>query len=104
MRTGTVYTDTVVHLAPERFAAEAPYQVVIVDLEGGSRLTARIDGERVSIGDPLVEVESQDGVPFFRKAGQENAGPEKWGKFSGTRSPIILPELAPPGRANSPTS
>lgn len=68
MRTGTVYTDTVVHLAPERFAPEAPYQVVIVDLTGGTRITARIEGDRVSIGDPLVEVESRDGVPFFRKA------------------------------------
>ena len=73
MRTGSVYTDTVVHLAPERLAADVPYQVVIVDLDGGvhgpgSRLTARIEGERVVIGDRLVEVESQGGVPFFRKA------------------------------------
>jgi uncharacterized OB-fold protein len=68
MRTGSVYTDTVVHLAPERLAAEVPYQVVIVDLDGGSRLTARIDGERVAIGDRLEEVESRDGVPFFCKA------------------------------------
>ena len=67
MRTGSVYTDTVVHLAPERFAADVPYQVVIVDLDGGSRLTARIEGERVAIGDKLVEVESRDGVPYFRK-------------------------------------
>lgn len=67
MRTGSVYTETVVHLAPERFAADAPYQVVIVELDGGSRLTARVDGERVAIGDRLVEVESRDGVPFFRK-------------------------------------
>jgi uncharacterized OB-fold protein len=67
MRTGTVYTDTVVHLAPERFAADVPYQVVIVELDGGPRLTARIEGERVAIGDKLAEVESRGGVPFFRK-------------------------------------
>lgn len=69
MRTGTVYTDTIVHLGPERFAADQPYQVVIVDLDGGSRMTARIAGERVAIGDKLVEVESRDGVPFFTRAG-----------------------------------
>jgi uncharacterized OB-fold protein len=68
VRTGRVYTDTVVHLAPERFAADVPYQVVIVDLDGGSRITARIAGDRVVIGDELVEVESSGGVPFFRKA------------------------------------
>lgn len=68
MRTGTVYTDTVVHLAPERFAAAAPYQVAIVEVDGGGRITARIEGERVAIGDRLIEVEAQDGVPFFRKA------------------------------------
>jgi uncharacterized OB-fold protein len=67
MRTGIVYTETVVHLAPERFASDVPYQVVIVDLDGGSRLTARIDGERVAIGDRLTEVESRAGVPYFRK-------------------------------------
>ncbi len=68
MRTGTVYTETVVYLAPDRFAADAPYQVAIVELEPGSRITVRIAGERVAIGDALVEVESRDGVPFFSKA------------------------------------
>jgi uncharacterized OB-fold protein len=67
MRTGTVYTDTIVHLGPERFAADQPYQVVIVDLDGGSRMTARIAGETVSIGDKVVEAESRDGIPFFTK-------------------------------------
>jgi uncharacterized OB-fold protein len=68
MRTGTVYTETVVHAAAERFAAESPFQVIIVDLESGGRVTARADGERVSIGDAVVETESRDGVPHFRKS------------------------------------
>jgi uncharacterized OB-fold protein len=63
-----VYTETVVHLAPERFAADVPYQVVIVDLDGGSRITARIEGDRVAIGDRLTEVECREGIPYFRKA------------------------------------
>ena len=65
--TGTVYTETVVHLAPEAFAAEVPYQVAIVTLENGSRVTARIQGERVAIDDRVTEVEVREGVPFFRK-------------------------------------
>lgn len=68
MRTGTIYTETVVHLAPERFSADAPYQVVIVSLDTGSRLTARISGDRVAIGDKVVETEPRDGVPCFAKA------------------------------------
>jgi uncharacterized OB-fold protein len=66
--TGTVYTETVVHLAPEVFAAEVPYQVAIVTLENGSRVTARIQGERVAIDDHVEEVEVREGVPFFRKS------------------------------------
>jgi uncharacterized OB-fold protein len=68
VRTGTVYTETVIYSAPEAFAAEAPYQTAIVSLEGGGRVTVRVEGTRVAIGDPVVEVESRDGVPFFQKA------------------------------------
>ena len=67
MRTGTVYTDTIVRAAPERFASEAPYQVIIVSLDGGGRVTARVEGEAVAIGDRVVEAERRAGVPWFRK-------------------------------------
>jgi uncharacterized protein len=68
MRTGLVYTETVVHLAPPQFAADAPYQVIIVKLDGGGSLTARMDGDRVAIGDRVVEIGTRDGISFFRKA------------------------------------
>jgi uncharacterized OB-fold protein len=68
MRTGIVYTETVIYSAPEAFAAEAPYQTAIVSLDGGSRVTVRIEGDRVTIGDKIVEAESRNGVPFFQKA------------------------------------
>ena len=68
MRTGIVYTETVIYSAPEAFAAEAPYQTAIVSLDGGGRVTGRVEGDRVTIGDKLLETESRDGVPFFRKA------------------------------------
>jgi uncharacterized OB-fold protein len=68
VRTGTVYTETVIYSAPEAFAAEAPYQTAIVSLESGGRVTGRITGDRVTIGDHVVEYESRDGVPFFQKA------------------------------------
>jgi uncharacterized OB-fold protein len=64
---GSVYTETVVHLAPEAFAKDAPYQVAIVTVEGGSRVTGRVLGDRVAIDDRVEQVETRDGVPFFRK-------------------------------------
>ena len=67
MRSGTVYTETVIHSAPEAFAAEAPYQTAIISLDEGGRVTVRIAGERVAIGDKVVEVELRDGVGFFEK-------------------------------------
>jgi uncharacterized OB-fold protein len=68
MRSGVVYTETVIYSAPERFANEAPYQSAIVELDGGGRVTGRILGARVAIDDRVVEVEQLSGVPYFTKA------------------------------------
>lgn len=65
---GTVYTETVIHSAPPAFAVDAPYQVAIVTLEDGKRLTARISGDRVAIDDRVELAETRDGVAYFRKA------------------------------------
>jgi uncharacterized OB-fold protein len=67
VRTGLVYTETVVHLAPERFAADVPYQVIIVKLEDGGSVTARVDGERVAIGERVAEAGIRDGISFYKK-------------------------------------
>jgi uncharacterized protein len=64
---GTIYTETVVHSAPAAYAHEAPYQCAIVTLDEGGRVSARILGERVSIGDRVVQTELRDGVPYFSK-------------------------------------
>ena len=42
---GVVYTETVVHMAPPGFEKDVPYQVAIVSLESGERVTGRIEGE-----------------------------------------------------------
>jgi uncharacterized OB-fold protein len=65
--TGTIYTETVVHLAPEAFAKDVPYQVAIVTIEDGTRVTGRVLGERVAIDDRVEQVETRDGIPFFQK-------------------------------------
>jgi uncharacterized OB-fold protein len=68
---GIVYTETVVHAPPEQFVADAPYQLAIITLADGKRLTARIvseAGARVAIGDRVDFLEERNGIPFFRKA------------------------------------
>jgi uncharacterized OB-fold protein len=67
MSNGIVYTETVVYAAPEQFVADAPYQLAIVSLAEGGRLTVRITGGRVRIGDAVEFAESRDGISFFRK-------------------------------------
>lgn len=68
---GVVYTETIVHSPPEQFAANAPYQLAIIDLDTGGRLTVRVLGkdtpDRVQIGDRVAFVEEQDGVAYYRK-------------------------------------
>ena len=64
---GTIYTETVVFAPPEQFAADAPYQLAIVTLETGKRLTARILGDRVAIGDAVELAETRNQIPFFQK-------------------------------------
>jgi len=63
-----VYTETVVHAPPAEFVADAPYQLAMVPLDGGGRLTVRILGARVKIGDKVELAETREGIEFFRLA------------------------------------
>ncbi len=66
--TGTIYTETVVHSAPARLADQAPYQIAIVALETGERVTGRIEGRPVRIGDTVRALEIRAGVFWFTAA------------------------------------
>ena len=63
-RDGVIYTETVVHAAPEQYAADAPYQLVMVAMDGGEKVTARVVG-RVKIGESVTFVEERDGVAWY---------------------------------------
>ena len=69
--TGVVYTETTVFAPPTQYAADAPYQIAILDLSNGERRTVRILGkephERAQIGDTVTFVEERDGVAYYRK-------------------------------------
>ncbi|HET8549829.1 MAG TPA: OB-fold domain-containing protein [Bryobacteraceae bacterium] len=69
---GTIYTETIVYAAPAAFTAEAPYQLAIVTLDDGTRVTGRIEGERVSIDTRVELVEHRNGVPWFRREGSSS--------------------------------
>jgi uncharacterized OB-fold protein len=65
---GTVYTETIVWSPPKQFVADVPYQLAIVTLDTGDRLTGRIEGEKVRIGDRVILADSRNGIPYFRRA------------------------------------
>jgi uncharacterized OB-fold protein len=68
-QTGIVYSETVIHSAPEQYVNVAPYQIAIVDLYGGDRTTVQIlpEAGRVEIGDRVVFVEERAGVAYYKK-------------------------------------
>lgn len=58
---GRIYTFTTIYVAPESFKDQVPYDIAIVELKEGLRVTARIkktDGVQLNIGEP---------VHFFKK-------------------------------------
>jgi uncharacterized OB-fold protein len=64
--TGRIYSETVVWSPPPDLAALAPYQLVLVDLENGARVTGRMAGDRrARIGDPVAVHSHQDGLYLF---------------------------------------
>ena len=64
---GTVYTETVVYSPPEAYVNDVPYQLAIIELAGGRRVTGRVSGERAHIGDRVEFTEFRNNVPFFKK-------------------------------------
>ena len=65
---GIVYTETVVYMAPPALIHLAPYQLVLVDLADGRRVTGRAEGDRVTIGDAVELAAETDGVMIFRRS------------------------------------
>ncbi|MEM2142814.1 MAG: Zn-ribbon domain-containing OB-fold protein [Candidatus Thorarchaeota archaeon] len=70
---GTLVSFTVIHVAPEEFASEAPYYVAVVKLDEGPNITARLTGfdpsrpQDVKVGMPLrmTYVTAQSGKKYL---------------------------------------
>jgi uncharacterized OB-fold protein len=54
---GTVYSCTTL-----------PFQIAIIELQEGPRLTARIEGQKVKIGDQVKQIAERNGVQVFSAA------------------------------------
>jgi hypothetical protein len=65
---GRVYSCTTLHAAAEGFAKDLPFQIAIIELDEGARLTARITGPAITIGDAVELADERDGVCVFRAA------------------------------------
>ena len=96
---GTLYSHTVVHIAPEIFAAEAPYALGIVDLAGGLRIAMRVLGPpaglRVGQAGNVVCLRHPDG-PYFAFLADEAVHPAG-------ASPASISPAAIPSAGASPT-
>jgi uncharacterized OB-fold protein len=68
---GTIYTETVVYSPPEAYVNDVPYQLAIIELAPGRRVTGRIEGERGQIGDRVQFSEFRNNVPYFSKTSSE---------------------------------
>lgn len=66
-RSGKVVTSTVVHIAPDDFANEAPYAVAIVETPEGVRLMAQV----TDCDDPSTVVPGTEVTLEFRKVRNE---------------------------------
>jgi uncharacterized OB-fold protein len=68
---GTIYTETVVYSPPEAYVNDVPYQLAIIELASGGRVTGRViagaEGERAHIGDRVEFAEFRNNVPYFRE-------------------------------------
>lgn len=64
---GTVYSHTTLHTAAEPFEKDLPFQIALIELDEGPRLTARVDGGAVAIGDAVRLRAQRDGICFFAK-------------------------------------
>jgi uncharacterized OB-fold protein len=65
---GRVYSCTTLYAAAEAHEKDLPFQIAIIELEEGARLTARITGPAVAIGDAVELAGESDGVYRFGAA------------------------------------
>jgi len=56
-KTGEILSWTIIRVPPADFVDQAPYPVVLVELENGKRIAAQlVDGEDIQVGTKVVTI------------------------------------------------
>ncbi len=66
---GTLLSFTTIRVPPAAFQGQEPYDIAVIDLEEGLRVTARLtvpEGREARIGDPVVFEEMLPYGPVFQ--------------------------------------
>ncbi len=64
---GTLASWTTIRRAPPRFRDEAPYQVGVVDLDGGQRVTGRLlPSDFTVVGARVIAIDVSGPAPIFQ--------------------------------------
>lgn len=64
--TGTLVSWTTIRRAPTRFRDEVPYDVCVVDLINGQRVTGRLAHSDASrVGTAVAAIAIREGTPYF---------------------------------------
>jgi len=66
---GTVYSYTTIRVAPEAYRDQAPYDIAIVEMKSGVRITARVQAEvagKVQIGEQVKFLRADENGYWFK--------------------------------------
>lgn len=66
---GNIYTHTTIRIAPDAFKDQVPYDICIVELKPGLRVTARVmvsEAGKVKIGDQVVYDKNDEHGYWFK--------------------------------------
>lgn len=66
---GTLASFTTIRVPPTVFQGQEPYNIAVIDLDEGLRVTARltvVEGREAAIGDPVIFEEMRSYGPIFR--------------------------------------
>ncbi|MBT2655106.1 OB-fold domain-containing protein [Bacillus sp. ISL-18] len=63
--TGSIYSYTTIRVAAGKYEPQLPYIVALVELEGGLRVTARLEGEQASIGQYVKMNRVEESIYWF---------------------------------------
>ena len=63
--TGIIYSYTTIRVAAGKYESQLPYIVALVELDGGLRVTARLEGEQASIGQRVKLNRVEESIYWF---------------------------------------